>query len=133
MDQTALVADAQGVGRELVKHLELVGVPVSAAFWFWDDEAQESRLAIVSPYIDEKGSAAAYERIVEVLQQHPEVASLWLMARITAMPTAQLRHRLVHGYGYPSQLGSALWIAGGPPHDWLSRVGKDQQGRVGRS
>lgn len=122
MDQTALVADAQGVGRELVKQLELVGVPVSAAFWFWDDEAQENRLAIVSPYFDEKGSRAAYERIVEVLQQHPEVAPPWLLVRITAMPTAQLRDRLVHGFGYPSQLGSALWIVGGPPHVWLSHV-----------
>jgi len=125
MDQTVLVADARAAGRELVGHLKAAGFPVSAAFWYWDEEAQEERLAVVSPVVDEQGPRAAYERIAAVLRRHPDVAPLSWLARISALPTAQLRTWLTHGLGFPGRFSDTPWIEGGSPALWLARRRED--------
>jgi hypothetical protein len=126
MDQTALVTDARAAGRELVGRLKVAGFPVSAALWYWDEEAQEERLAVVSPLVDEQGPRAAYERIAAVLRRHPEVAPLSLLARISVIPPAQLRTWLTHGLGFPGRFSDAPWIEGGSPARWLARQRDDR-------
>jgi hypothetical protein len=124
MDQTALVSGFRSAGPALVERLKEAGFPVSAAFWYWDVEAQEERLAIASPLVDEQGPLAAYKRIVAVLQSHPETAPLYFVARATAVTPERLRDWLVHGNGPFDRTrvtDPALWIEGWAPDLWLSR------------
>jgi hypothetical protein len=138
MDQTALVTDQRVPGRELVDRLKAAGFPVSAAFWYWDEEAQEERLAIVSPRTDETGPRSAYEQIEAVLEEHPELAPLSLLARISVISPLYLRNALVHGQGLGAfdrvrDATRAQWIEGGSPALWLSRLVKERPKTADRS
>jgi hypothetical protein len=118
MDQTALVSGFRSAGPALVERLTEAGYPISAAFWYWDVEAQEERLAIASPLVDEQGALAAYRQIGAVLQRHPEIAPLFFLARITAESPARLRDWLERGHGPFDRtrvINQTAWIEGGRP------------------
>jgi hypothetical protein len=73
MDHATLVSqDHRAIGRALVERLEASGFPIYAAFWHWDPEAQEDRLAIASPVVAQQGPRAVYDQIETVLRAHPE-------------------------------------------------------------
>jgi hypothetical protein len=73
MDHATLVSqDHRAIGRVLVERLEASGFPIYAAFWHWDPEAQEDRLAIASPVVAQQGPRAVYDQIETVLRAHPE-------------------------------------------------------------
>jgi hypothetical protein len=124
MDRSLLVSEFRAAGPPLVDRLKEAGYPFSAAFWYWDEEAQEERLAIATPLVDEPGPLAAYKQIGAVLQRHPEIAPLFFLARITAVSPARLRDWLEHGHGPFDRTrvtDRTLWIEGGSAALWLSR------------
>jgi hypothetical protein len=57
-------------GRRLIEGLDQAGFPVIAAFWRFLPEAEEWRLFIASPKVNELGPLAAYATIQEALAQH---------------------------------------------------------------
>jgi hypothetical protein len=76
MDQAVLVNDLERgpAGRTVVARLAQAGVPITAAFWYWDEDAQESRLVVASPLVDEAGALAVYQRLVAIFRQEPDLA-----------------------------------------------------------
>jgi hypothetical protein len=50
-------------GRELLRLLAEARIPVSVAFWMYQEESQAWRLAIATPLVDNPGPRQAYERI----------------------------------------------------------------------
>jgi hypothetical protein len=67
MDKTALVERGVDDGRKLLEALDSAGFQVSAALWFYVSDADEWRLMIASPLVDEKGPRKAYTFIQSVL------------------------------------------------------------------
>ena len=98
MDQTELVTAGRAAGHALVERLKGTGFPVTAAFWFWEEELREESLVIVTPLANES-SREAYTRIAAVLQQHPEIAPLYFLARTRVVSPALLREWLARGSG----------------------------------
>lgn len=86
MDQAVLVNDGglDAAGRAVVTRLAQAGVPISAAFWYRDEDAQEHRLVVASPLVDEAGALAVYERLVAVFRQEPDLAAR-LFSRVFAV------------------------------------------------
>ncbi len=73
MAHAALVAPDVDGGQRLIKKLVRQDFPVLAAFWILVPEAEDWRLVISSPVVDEQGPLAAYKRIQRVLQELPDV------------------------------------------------------------
>jgi hypothetical protein len=64
-----LTADMIEAGAEVTKALDNTGVPVSAAFWFFEPEINEWRLFFASPEVPTNGPRKFYERIQLALDQ----------------------------------------------------------------
>jgi|GEM_PF-5025220 len=58
-------------GWELIKALDAAGFPIKAAFWSPVDGAEDWRLFIASPLVDQQGSLKAYQFIQAVLAKLP--------------------------------------------------------------
>jgi hypothetical protein len=70
-------------GRTVVTQLEQAGVPIAAAFWYWEEDGEQYRLVIASPPVDERGALAFSKRLVAIFQQ-PALASV-LFSRVFAV------------------------------------------------
>jgi len=60
-----LVAGLFQAGEQLLRQLDLAGVPVQAAFWLWDEETRRWRLFIASPLVQTEGPLAVYRALQE--------------------------------------------------------------------
>jgi hypothetical protein len=67
MDKTALVEKDIEEARRLVEALDTADFVVRAALWYYLSDADEWRLIVASPLVDEKGPKEAYALIQEVL------------------------------------------------------------------
>ena len=72
MDQNSLLNEQTLSGMRLIEALASDGFEVRIAFWA--KLADESRfLFIASPFVDEKGARAAYQRVFNVMRNTPEI------------------------------------------------------------
>lgn len=67
MYKTILVAKDVESGRQVVDGLEKMGIPITAAFWFYFEEEQRWRLVIVSPDVGSRGRKEIYGLTVLLL------------------------------------------------------------------
>lgn len=65
-------------GAEVTSKLDEIGLPVTAAFWFWTPDLNEWRLLFASEEVSTKGPRAVYEKIRQALDE--------LGAKATAAP-----------------------------------------------
>jgi hypothetical protein len=88
MAATALVEFDMEAGAELLGRLDEAAVPVAAALWLHFPEADEWRLVIGSPLVDQAGAHETYARIQRVLADSGLGEQLPLRA-ITVMSPAE--------------------------------------------
>ena len=69
MDKTALVEAYINDGKKLIETLVKAQFPIKAALWFYMTDAEEWRLLIASPIVEEKGPNEAYTLIQKELEQ----------------------------------------------------------------
>lgn len=106
MDHAALVnEDRRVAGRRIVHALEESGLPVFAAFWHWDPDGQEDRLAIASPVVKEQGPNAVYDRIEAIYGAHPDVPRL-PFSQIEPLRTDDPQLGALHGLNYAARPGT---------------------------
>ena len=67
----SLTEEMISAGAALVKLLDDAGLEVSGAFWFYESEANDWRLIIVTPQVHSKGLKAIYTQIQTVLRAMP--------------------------------------------------------------
>lgn len=67
-----LVAQDIDGGRSLVEELDRERVPVSAAFWLFEPEAERYRLFVATSDYDRRGPLEAYRLIQSALEKLPE-------------------------------------------------------------
>jgi hypothetical protein len=61
-------------GEELTAKLDEIGVPVTAALWFFVPEVNEWRLLFASPEVATKGPRAVYEKIQRAVAELGDAA-----------------------------------------------------------
>jgi hypothetical protein len=112
MASATLVESNIGLGWRLLKALDDDKFPVTAAFWYYLDDAEDWRLFIASPVVDQEGSRAAYDRILstnrKVAHRRARVSML-SASEITAVGTRDpivrsLTSAIIPGGTIPSQL-----------------------------
>jgi hypothetical protein len=67
MFKTALVESEISDGRRVVDELRRQNLPITAAFWFFFEEAERWRLVVISPYVQVAGPRDAYRKLVYAL------------------------------------------------------------------
>ena len=69
MDNATLVGPDVEAGKQLIRALDVAGLEVKAAFWFYREEAEEWRLYIATPWVKEHGPREVYSRVLRVLKE----------------------------------------------------------------
>lgn len=70
MATTALVDGSRiDLGRRVIAALSRAGIPVAVGLWAFTSEAEEWRLTIATPLVDELGPLAAYGKVRKALQK----------------------------------------------------------------
>lgn len=82
MDTTVLVESDKRAGAEVVRCLDEAHVTVKSAFWWYDPEAGEWQLVIVTPLVNQVGPRATYDKIQRALSRRTETVGfpLWRIA-----------------------------------------------------
>ena len=70
-----MVSEQTESGERLAKALADNGFDVRTMFWLKPTDEEKWFLYLVSPMVDEKGSAAAYRLVLSILRQMPD---LWI-------------------------------------------------------
>lgn len=73
MDQNTLVNDEIENGKRLIAALEANGIEVRTAFWAKPTEEDKWYLYLASPFVDERGGAAAYDLIIGILRDESDL------------------------------------------------------------
>ena len=68
MGSTELVSEKIEAGSSLLRQLDREGIRVGSAFWLYDRDADDWRLILSMPLVDERGQHAAYNRLAHALQ-----------------------------------------------------------------
>lgn len=104
MDQDILVSDQAEGGKRLIEMLAKTGFEVRVAFWGKRIEADKWYLYIASPFVDERGPAAAYRSVQDILRNTPElgiepleVKLVGLNDSITEAILAIIKRKVAHG------------------------------------
>ena len=83
--------DMMEAGKKFTEYLDSDGFDVRASLWFYVTEANEWRLLIASPLVDEMGPTKAYEKVRENLSKDPAAFSCLNLRNITVLsPEEQL-------------------------------------------
>lgn len=69
MDKATLVEKDIEAGKQLIESLDMKNFPVRAALWLYLSSADQWRLIIASPMVDEKGSRWAYDIIRDAVKE----------------------------------------------------------------
>lgn len=72
MDQVTMVSPLFDSGKRLIEALAVDAFVVAAAFWAKPTEEGKWFLYLVSPIVDDKGPAAAYRLVHDLLRKMPE-------------------------------------------------------------
>jgi hypothetical protein len=75
MDQDALVNEEIDGGKRLIEALAVDGLEVRVAFWAKPTEDERWHLYLASPFVDDKGPAAAYRLVQGTLGR---TADVWI-------------------------------------------------------
>ena len=73
MDQETMVSEQTESGKRLIEALGAAGFEVRAAFWAKPTEEGKWYLYLVSPFVDDKGPAAAYRFVNGVLRKASDI------------------------------------------------------------
>ena len=71
MDTTTLVEKQIANGQALLRALDQENVPVQAALWWYEPEAEEWRFLLATPLLESKGPREVYRKIQAVLETLP--------------------------------------------------------------
>ena len=112
MDQEALVESAVRDGERLVQELDTIGVPVTAAFWFYFEEYEGWRLVIASPVVDSARHEGrplqdAYRQVLKAYRNLTEESRDFQLAQ-SDIHLVGLDHKLVQGLGRMLQTGTGI-------------------------
>lgn len=69
MATTQLVSDLIDAGERLIEILDGEQISVTSAFWYYDTDAEQWRLILAIPSVEEQGAAEAQKVIGAVLQR----------------------------------------------------------------
>jgi hypothetical protein len=75
--QTTLVDHYLEEGKSLVEALDAANIPVRAAFWFYDVDAEFWYLIIATPLVDDLGPRGTYTLLQTKLQEVNSSLTLW--------------------------------------------------------
>jgi hypothetical protein len=75
MDQDTVVSEQTESGTRLIEALATAGFEVRVAFWAKPTDEGKWFLYLATPFVDEKGPAAAYDLVLGVLRKRPD---LWI-------------------------------------------------------
>ncbi len=67
MAREILVDDYIDEGEKLIQALDLAGINVTSALWYFDIEAEEWFLIIATDIYDKEGPLKAYEKIIKII------------------------------------------------------------------
>jgi hypothetical protein len=113
VDSSLLVTPPKRDSLKLLERLDAAGVPIVAAYWYWDPEPESDRLLLVSPAVEEEGSLKLYGAIQRALRAHPPLALN--LSEVTVMaPSAELVKALSGAVSGPSPALSMASVARGP-------------------
>lgn len=73
MDKTILVGPDIEEGKKLLALLDQSDLEIASAFWYYRDESEVYRLAIVTPFFEKHGPRKTYEKIQKVIRNNPDV------------------------------------------------------------
>jgi hypothetical protein len=77
-------------GARLVRKLDELAIPVTAAFWMLDTEINEWRLFLACPLVQRDGPPAVYEMIYRAIAQLDERTTQVLFMAISVAPDEEL-------------------------------------------
>ena len=92
MARNALVTPEITAGEEFLKASDEGGLRVRTAFWYFLPDAEQWRLFVASPVVDEGGPTAAYVEVQRVLEKlsSPAREALPLSEISVVSPTSEL-------------------------------------------
>jgi hypothetical protein len=73
MDQDTLVNEQIDSGKSLIDELNKAGFELQVAFWAKPSDEGQWFLYLSSPYVDEKGPAAAYRLVLSTVRNNPSL------------------------------------------------------------
>jgi len=76
VDKTTLVENDIKLGRDIIGLLTAAGIPVVDASWVFQPQAEEWRLVLSSPWIDQKGIHPSYMALSSALHRSPLLQQL---------------------------------------------------------
>lgn len=96
MGNATLVEKDIEAGRQLIGALDISKFPVQAALWLYLSSADQWRLMIASPVVDEKGSKFAYDIIRDAIKERRLNLSLdnVVAASVNDSTIQMLRHAI---------------------------------------
>ena len=115
MGSAELVSEKIEAGSSLLRQLDRDGIRVGSAFWLYDRDADDWRLILSMPLVDERGLRPAYDHLADALQAAGvrnlylrDIAAVGVDDKIVGL----LRSTIRTG----SEVGSVRFAAGGVDH-----------------
>lgn len=118
MDPPFLVTDEINSGWRVVSRLDQAQIPVSGAWWSYDNEASQWSLAVATPLMDVEGPRSVYERVQRALAHSPATSDfpLWRVALLSPQaPQVQVARQLVGQLENPNGLALVANFPGQAP------------------
>jgi hypothetical protein len=85
MDQDTVVSEQTESGKRLIQTLVAAGFDVRVAFWAKPTDEGKWFLYLAAPVVDEKGPAAAYRLVRDVLRKMPDPCIDLLEVRVVGL------------------------------------------------
>ncbi len=96
MAKDSLVEPEIKAGEELLKAVDETGLRVRTAFWYYLPGAEQWRLILASPLVDEGGPSAAYAEVQRALQKlNASVREALRLSEISVVSPASELPRLI--------------------------------------
>jgi hypothetical protein len=103
MVKESLVDFLEGAGKRLLADLDAQNMGITAAFWMYQEEAQEWRLILATPLIEKDGPISAYLKVREIIEAGAEGARenerLFLRDVALISPNSNLFKEMYRVYG----------------------------------
>jgi hypothetical protein len=93
-----LTSEMIEAGKNLIERLDEEQFNVTSSFWWYTVDVGEWRLVIASPVVDTHGPKAAYEQVLRVLSDMPQVSSLVSLRNIAILSPREHVVRLIGSF-----------------------------------
>jgi hypothetical protein len=128
MDQDTVVSEQTESGKRLIESLATAGFEVRVAFWAKPTDEGKWFLYLASPFVDDKGPAAAYDLVLGVLRKRPD---LWIdpfEVRVVGLNDSLAKAAL--GVTMPKVPDSPFAVRNPRPYPGMTRFGGSTLGGV---